>query len=1079
MSRRTWIASLSILAAAASVGGLWWTTRPVQVYTDGAAIRRAAQADSPRQVLWEPPRHVETLTGISMEVYEPRTSWDGQTLYFVGGKAGGSADIFTATRTPGGWTEPRPLDGVNSEFDDLGPQPSPDGRSLYFYSDRPGGSGGYDLWMTHRGSEDPSRWLEPINLGPGVNSEWNDYGPTLAPDATTLLFSSNRPRPDDRRQPDPHAWSATVRESFFNRPYDLYKAAIGPAGVTGVILLDRLNSPASEGAPCFSPAGDFVYFASDRDGGRGGFDLYRSRWLRGEFLAPENLGEALNTPANELDPGMAAIGFELFFSSDRGIPDDLPALAPPQSQPAGVATAAPPSNERHYRLFRTTTREVFLEDVPREAIDWLGLMSALWPNLLWLLLGLLALLLLLLLFRDMRDRRLSLLARCLLASLLLHCLLLTAFGFWRISTAVADFVRGRSRVQIVMADTGVAAPLVAQIRGNLVEPPAVTPLESQTPRVEPAPPEITPPSVELAAAETPRALEVPVDRVEPREATVADSALPEVRPHQATPAPSPEVELPRDAAERVNVAEQTPPVASAAAPDAAPPVIDPAPAPAAASVALEPVARSDAPTVESRLPTPAESASESRSESRIPPAPMKVTPVSEFDLALPAESAQSRTTSQPVERDASSLASPAAPREMPRDTDVNVAASQPAFAMDPPAAARDSAEPRPQPVAIDASDARTPSRALPQITAAPSPAPQPSSDFALPSEAAPAPDAQRVAAAEPATPPVKPLAAGDVTPRSDLSADPNPRPMTPVELAPARVAPAPSAGPQLASDAKIEVRDAARVSEPRPVEPLPASTPAPTLALDLALPSETELPASSEHRTPPIGALHGVIRDAGTREPIAGATVRVDLAGGEPVLVKADDEGRYTLLLPQVPDNFALTAAADGFLPDSKNVAEADIRGKSLQVDFSLKPENETVVAVEDEPEVHHLGNDRFEGAINSQFQRESEGAALIGEFSLTAAQAPPNLIRARITVMVKGVQCPHRIYVNDTLLAGRIEKSPEDGSFGEISVPLPAELLREGTNTLEIRAVSCRGDLDDFEFVNVQIHLVRGGAEP
>lgn len=1079
MSRRTWIVSLGILAAAASVGGLWWTTRPAQVYTDGAAIRRAAQADSPRQVLWEPPRVVEALTGISMEVYEPRTSWDGQTLYFVGGKAGGGADIFTAQRTPGGWTEPRPLEGVNSEFDDLGPQPSPDGRSLYFYSDRPGGSGGYDLWVTHRSSEDPSRWLEAINLGPGVNSQWNDYGPALAPDGATLLFSSNRPRPDDRRQPDPHAWPATVRESFFNRPYDLYKAAIGPAGASAVLLLDRLNSPASEGAPCVSPAGDFVYFASDRDGGRGGFDLYRARWLRGEFLAPENLGEAVNTPANELDPGMAAIGFELFFSSDRPAPGEVPALAAPQSQPAGVAAAAPPKDERHYRLFRTTTREVFLEDVPRETIDWLGLMSALWPNLLWLLLGLLALLLLLLLFRDMRDRRLSLLARCLLASLLLHCLLLTAFGFWRISTTVADFVRGRSRVQIVMADTSVSAPLVAQIRGNLVEPPAVTPPETQTPRIEPAAPEITPPAVELAATERPRVVELPVDRVEPREATVANAALPEVRPLRATADQPPEVELPRDVAERVSVVEHTHPIASAAAPDPAPPAIEPAPAPAAASVAIEPVTRSDTPTIESRLPTPAESTSESRSESRMPPAPMKFDPAADFALALPAESAPSRTTSQPVERDASSLAAPAAPNEMPRDSVINAAASQPVFSMDPPATVRNAAAPGVPPVAIDARDAGTPGRALPQITAAPSPAPPPSSDFALPSDAAPAPGAQPVAAPEPAPPAVEPLAARDVTPRSELSTDTSPRPMPPVELAPARVALAPSAGPQLASDAKIEIRDAARVSEPRPVEPLPASTPAPTLALDLALPSETEVPASSAHRTPPIGALHGVIRDAGTRDPIAGATVRVDLAGGEPVLVKADDEGRYTLLLPQVPDNFALTAAADGFLPDSKNVAEADIRGKSLQVDFSLKPENETVVAVEDEPEVHHLGNDRFEGAINSQFQRESEGAALIGEFSLSAAQAPPNLVRARITVMVKGVQCPHRIYVNDTLLAGRIDKSPEDGSFGEISVPVPAGLLREGTNTLEIRAVSCRGDLDDFEFVNVQIHLVRRDTEP
>ncbi|MCH9033457.1 MAG: PD40 domain-containing protein, partial [Planctomycetes bacterium] len=68
-------------------------------------------------------------------------------LFFVRGKAGENGDIYVRRWTPKGWAEARPLLDINTEFDELGPEPTADGRSLYFYSDRSGGLGGYDLWV--------------------------------------------------------------------------------------------------------------------------------------------------------------------------------------------------------------------------------------------------------------------------------------------------------------------------------------------------------------------------------------------------------------------------------------------------------------------------------------------------------------------------------------------------------------------------------------------------------------------------------------------------------------------------------------------------------------------------------------------------------------------------------------------------------------------------------------------------------------------------------------------------------------------------------------------------------------------
>lgn len=80
-----------------------------------------------------------------------------------------------------------------------------------------------------------------------------------------------------------------------------------------------VNSPGFDGGPSISADGLSLYLTSDRPGGSGGADLWVARRAKptDPFGAPQNLGPAVNSPANEYAPSISAEGLTLYFDSDR------------------------------------------------------------------------------------------------------------------------------------------------------------------------------------------------------------------------------------------------------------------------------------------------------------------------------------------------------------------------------------------------------------------------------------------------------------------------------------------------------------------------------------------------------------------------------------------------------------------------------------------------------------------------------------------------------------------------------------------------------------------------------------------
>lgn len=445
---------LSALAAAALAAGIaaWsWQRLARHVFTDGVDLRVPTEMARLRNILWQPPTPLSEQINTVAQEYEPRLSADGLTLYFVRGKPGENADIFTCHRTTHGWSEPQPLTDINTESDELGPEITSDGTELYFCSNRPGGIGGYDLWRSIRTD---NGWGPAESLGNGINTGWNENNPAIAPDGTTLFFASNQPRPEEAaREADlKNQWSATVRDNSRVHDFDLYSAPIVGSDIGQPNALISINTADNEGTPAMSPAGDFLYFSSDRTTGMGRFDLYRTRHLRGEWLAAENLGPQINTTANELDPALSMGGFALQFSSDRGV--ELPEQ----------------SARGQYDLYASVSKEMFEErESTAETINWASLLATVLPNLLWLLLGLLLVFLLLRFIRSGRMKALSLLARCLLLSLFAHILLMMLFMIWGVTVGLADAIKRGGSVQVGLTSSSIGQyqGIVSQIRGGM------------------------------------------------------------------------------------------------------------------------------------------------------------------------------------------------------------------------------------------------------------------------------------------------------------------------------------------------------------------------------------------------------------------------------------------------------------------------------------------------------------------------------------------------------------------------------------------------------------------------------------
>jgi len=212
-------------------------------------------------------------------------SADAQTLYIYHGNDGG--DIYESHLHGNNWSTPTLLNGKINTHHEQSVSLAPDNKTLYFSSDRPGGYGGSDIYVSVADAN--GVWGDAKNLGPVVNTKYNEGQMSIQSDGLTMYFSSEG------------------HNSMGG--YDIFKTTKNDSGkwTTPVNVGYPINGPDDDIFYSISSDGKHAYFSSIRKGGYGDQDIYMVSYVYPKRIPRRTLVHGVITDSATHQPIAATV----------------------------------------------------------------------------------------------------------------------------------------------------------------------------------------------------------------------------------------------------------------------------------------------------------------------------------------------------------------------------------------------------------------------------------------------------------------------------------------------------------------------------------------------------------------------------------------------------------------------------------------------------------------------------------------------------------------------------------------------------------------------------------------------------
>ena len=247
---------------------------------------------------------INTSNNEGMAKFEPHN----RTVYYAGcqrSEENIDCDIYVSEFTEGTLaTEISPAGDLNSSSWDSQPSVTCDGKILYFASTREGGLGGSDIWYSKKNEK--GSWSLPVNAGVNINTPGDEEAPFIAKDGEHLYFTSNF----HPGQGEGDFFVTSLSNGHWEKPRNLGYPINSPAKELGLFVTDDTKH---------------VYFASAREGGEGGLDLYFSAMPeinRPKKVFPVVLKIIDKTTREEISDQQVIVGYdgkkEDFKSNENG-----------------------------------------------------------------------------------------------------------------------------------------------------------------------------------------------------------------------------------------------------------------------------------------------------------------------------------------------------------------------------------------------------------------------------------------------------------------------------------------------------------------------------------------------------------------------------------------------------------------------------------------------------------------------------------------------------------------------------------------------------------------------------------------
>jgi len=225
------------------------------VFSKSEAFYDAILYSTRKNGKWSAPVNMNELLKVDRDIYPTSLSNDGKELYLYS-SAEYDGIIYTTKYVNGTWTPLVKLnDNINTKYWESHATISHDGKNLYFTSNRKGTYGGLDIYVS--GKDSVGDWGPAVNLGPVINTPYNEESPFLSKDDKTLFFSS--------------------RGHFNMGGYDVFYSTKLSNGEWSVPLNAGYPVNSTDDDVFFKPLNDGYegYYAKDSHEGFGKQDIYR------------------------------------------------------------------------------------------------------------------------------------------------------------------------------------------------------------------------------------------------------------------------------------------------------------------------------------------------------------------------------------------------------------------------------------------------------------------------------------------------------------------------------------------------------------------------------------------------------------------------------------------------------------------------------------------------------------------------------------------------------------------------------------------------------------------------------------